>query len=85
MGGCSPLPYSGPVKNNLTGKTDKIMTTDGVYKLVGSYLKKMGIADAERFGVHALRATAATNALDHEADNAQVQESSDYTNISATK
>ena len=50
------------------------MTTDGVYKVVQSYARKIGLGDIERLGVHALCATAATNALDHEADIAKVQE-----------
>jgi integrase/recombinase XerD len=36
-------------------------------------------------GAHSLRATAATNALDHEADIAKVQESLGYANISTTR
>ena len=40
--------------------------------------------DAAGFGPHALRATAATNALDHEADIAKVQEWLGHANISTT-
>ena len=74
-----------PVKNNLTGKTDTMMTTDGVYKVVRTYLEEMGIVDTEGFGVHALRVTVATNALDHEADIAKVREWLGHANISTTK
>jgi integrase len=40
---------------------------------------------SEGFGVHSLRATAATNALDHEADIAKVQEWLGHANISTTR
>ena len=40
------------------------MTADGVYKLLQVYAEKIGLTGIERLGVHALRATAATNALD---------------------
>jgi integrase len=43
---------------------------DGVYKLVRRYALALGL----KIGAHALRATAATNALDHDADIAKVQE-----------
>jgi integrase len=39
----------------------------------------------ERFGAHSLRATAATNALDHEADIAKVQEWLGHANIATTR
>ncbi len=48
------------------------LTADGVYQLIKFYGKKVGIAVA-RFGPHAARATAATNALDAGADIAKVQ------------
>ncbi len=61
------------------------MTTDGVYKAVRYYAKKIGVGDIERLGAHALRATAATNALDHEADIAKVQEWLGHANIATTR
>jgi site-specific recombinase XerD len=78
-------PLFRPVRNNLTGKLDEPMSTDGVYKLVRSYARKIGIGDVEGLGVHALRATAATNALDHEADIAKVQEWLGHANIATTR
>jgi integrase/recombinase XerD len=78
-------PLFRPVRNNLTGKLDEPMSTDGVYKLVRSYARKIGIGGVERLGVHALRATAATNALDHEADIAKVQEWLGHANIATTR
>lgn len=54
---------------------------DGVYKIVRAYATAQGLP----VGAHALRATAATNALDHEADIAKVQEWLGLANISTTR
>jgi len=78
-------PLFRPVKNNVHKRTDTSMTTDGVYKVVQYYARKIGLGDIERLGVHALRATAATNALDHEADIAKVQEWLGHANIATTR
>ena len=51
-----------PVRNRRTGDLEKAITGGGVYKMVKDYAKKA-----------ALRATAATNALEHEADIGFVQ------------
>ena len=59
-----------PIRNNRTGELDKAITPDGIYKLVRAYSAALGF----EIGAHALRATAATNALDHQADIAKVQE-----------
>jgi integrase/recombinase XerD len=59
-----------PVKNNTTRRLEGQITADGVYKLVRAYSALLGF----EIGADALRATAATNALDHEADIAKVQE-----------
>jgi site-specific recombinase XerD len=60
------------------------ITADGVYKCVLAYAAQAKIAVAG-FGVHSLRATAATNALDHEADIAKVQEWLGHANIATTR
>ena len=78
-------PLFQPVKNNLTKTKNKSMTTDGVYKMVCSYAEQVGLGDLEGFGVHSLRATAATNALDHEADISKVQEWLGHANIATTR
>jgi integrase/recombinase XerD len=71
-----------PIKNNTTGGTlDRAITADGVYKLVRAYSALLGF----EIGAHALRATAATNALDHAADIAKVQEWLGHANISTTR
>ena len=74
-----------PVKNNSTGGTvDGAITADGIYKMVKHYAKRVGV-NIEGFGAHSLRATAATNALDHEADIAKVQEWLGHANIATTR
>ncbi|AIV50269.1 tyrosine-type recombinase/integrase [Burkholderia pseudomallei] len=64
--------------------TGTAMTGDGVYKCVRSYAARAG-AIVDGLGVHGLRATAATNALEHEADIAKVQEWLGHANISTTR
>jgi integrase/recombinase XerD len=59
----------------------KSVTPDGVYKLVRYYSALLGF----EIGAHALRATAATNALDNKADIAKVQEWLGHANISTTR
>lgn len=70
-----------PIRNNRTGGLDRTLSGDGIYKLVRGYAKQLGI----EIGVHALRATAATNALEHEADIAKVQEWLGHANIATTR
>jgi len=81
----SSSPLFQPVKDNTNGKHDKAMTADGVYKVVRKYTNAVGLKVEDGFGVHSLRATAATNALDHEADIAKVQEWLGHSNIATTK
>ena len=70
-----------PVRNNRTGRMEQAITADGVYKLVRRYSALLGF----EIGAHALRATAATNALDHQADIAKVQEWLGHANIATTR
>ena len=70
-----------PIRNNCTGTLEKAITPDAVYKLVRQYSTELGFA----IGAHALRATAATNALDHQADIAKVQEWLGHANIATTR
>ena len=61
------------------------ITPDAIYRnVVMHYAKRVGIT-VELFGPHALRATAATNALEHDADIAKVQEWLGHANISTTR
>jgi integrase/recombinase XerD len=73
-----------PVKNNTGGTMEEAMTADGIYKMVKHYAKRGGV-NIEGFGAHSLRATAATNVLDHEADIAKVQEWLGHANIATTR
>jgi site-specific recombinase XerD len=74
-----------PLFMPLRGKaTEAGLSADGIYALVGRYAKAAGI-EVAGLGVHGLRATAATNALEHEADIAKVQQWLGHANISTTK
>jgi integrase/recombinase XerD len=78
-------PLFRPVKNNRSGRLDKPLDPSGVYRsVVVHYGKKAGL-EVAGFSPHALRATAATNALDHGADIAQVQEWLGHANIATTR
>ncbi len=69
------------VSNNRADKAERAITADGIYKLVRAYSAQLGF----QIGAHALRATAATNALDHQADIAKVQEWLGHANIATTR
>ncbi|MDB5773597.1 MAG: site-specific recombinase XerD [Burkholderia sp.] len=55
------------LKNNRHQNGRASITPDGIYKMLAGYATSLKI-DVAGFGPHALRATAATNALDHDAD-----------------
>jgi len=67
--------------NNRVVGSQKAITPDAVYKIVREYSDRLGF----KIGAHALRATAATNALDHQADIAKVQEWLGHANIATTR
>ena len=69
------------VSNNRVAGSQKAITPDSVYKMVREYSSALGF----KIGAHALRATAATNALDHQADIAKVQEWLGHANIATTR
>lgn len=58
-----------PVSNNTRG-AGRAITPGGVYQMLAKYAAGVGI-EVDGFGPHALRATAATNALEHNADIAK--------------
>lgn len=73
-----------PIRNHVHDNTRASITPDGVYKMLLAYAKTVQI-QVQGFGPHALRATAATNALENEADIAKVQEWLGHANISTTR
>lgn len=74
-----------PVKNNRGSGLDKPLSTDAVYQnIIRKYAKEAG-CDFVGFSPHSLRATAATNALEHGADIAKVQEWLGHANIATTR
>jgi len=70
-----------PIRNNRIRRLERALTGDGIYRLVRAYSAQLGFT----VGAHALRATAATNALDHQADIAKVQEWLGHANIATTR
>ncbi len=70
-------PLFRPVRNNRTKELNKALHPNAVYENIVRHYGEIG--------VHSLRATAATNALDHEADIAKVQEWLGHANISTTR
>ena len=74
-------PLFRPLRGRQTGAG---ISANGLYALVGQYAKAAGI-EVAGLGVHGLRATAATNALEHEADIAKVQAWLGHANISTTR
>jgi site-specific recombinase XerD len=70
-----------PVHRNRGDAGLTAVTPDAVYKMVRAYSAALGF----EIGAHSLRATAATNALDNQADIAKVQEWLGHANISTTR
>lgn len=77
--------HKAPLFVPLRGRqTSAGITVNRIYAIVGAYAKAAGIEVAGP-GVHGLRATSATNALEHEADIAKVQVWLGHANISTTR
>jgi integrase/recombinase XerD len=78
-------PLFRPVRNPRAGYTATALTPGGVYsEVVVRYMRQVGIA-GENMGPHALRATAATSALENNADIVKVQEWLGHASISTTR
>lgn len=76
---------NGPLFRSIRGRTtDNAVTANGIYTVVAQWAQAAGI-NVDGLGVHGLRATAATNALEHDADIAKVQEWLGHANISTTR
>ena len=67
-------------------RANQRLSAQGVYKdVVLKYGAEIGIVGMALFGPHVMRATAATNALEHGADIAKVQEWLGHANIQTTR
>lgn len=76
-----------PVRNNRTGNLDRALDPGSVYQnVVKKYGAETGLSvEVKDLCVHAMRATAATNALANDADIAKVQEWLGHANVSTTR
>ncbi len=74
-----------PIKNNRTGTLEKALSADAIWRIVRKYALVANIPLSARVAPHALRATAATNALEHQVDIAKVQQFLGHANISTTR
>lgn len=78
-------PGSGPLFRSIRGRTTGAgVSANGIYTVVAQWAAVAGI-EVAGLGVHGLRATAATNALEHDADIAKVQVWLGHANISTTR
>jgi integrase/recombinase XerD len=75
-----------PVRNNTTGTLKKHIHPDSLYQIVVAYAEEVGLRKyvGGRW-VHLARATAITNALEHGADIAKVQEWAGHATIATTR
>lgn len=80
-------PLFRPVRNNRTGELDRPLNANSLYRnVVRKYGQATGLnVEVNGLCVHSMRATAATNALSHEADIAKVQEWLGHANVSTTR
>jgi len=77
-------PLFRPIVSNVTKRLDAALQPSGVYRMMKAYAKVLGIS-VDRFGPHAARATAATNAIDQGADITQVQQWLGHASVSTTR
>jgi integrase/recombinase XerD len=84
-GGEADAPLFRRVRPPKAGALAAALTPGAVYsEVVVRYMAQVGIS-GENMGPHALRATAATSALEHQADIAKVQEWLGHASISTTR
>lgn len=74
-----------PVKNNRNGNLDAHLTPHAVYQNIVHHYSKMTGIFFKGLRPHSLRATAATNAIEHGADIRMVQDWLGHANISTTR
>jgi len=81
-----PEDREAPLFRSTRIKSNKPLTPDSIYKRVSKYGRETGIAlDVDGISPHSMRATAATNALTHNADIAMVQAWLGHSDISTTR
>lgn len=74
-----------PVRNRTSSAgTRAALSTDSIWRIVTGYARQANIS-VDGFGPHSLRATAATNALEHGAEIAAVSEWLGHASISTTR
>ena len=80
-------PLFRPVRNNRTGELNRPLNPNSVYRnILRKYGTDAGVStEVNGLCVHSLRATAATNALAHDADISKVQEWLGHANVSTTR
>ena len=80
-------PLFRPVRNNRTGELNRPLNPNSVYRnILRKYGDSAGVSpEVNGLCVHSLRATAATNALSHDADISKVQEWLGHANVSTTR
>jgi site-specific recombinase XerD len=84
-GGEAERPLFRPLRNRSSAAgTQAALSADSLWRIVMSYAAKVGIGVAG-FGPHSLRATAATNALEHGADLAAVSEWLGHASVTTTR
>lgn len=86
-GNAADGPLFRPVRNNRTGELERPLNPNSIYRnVVRKYGQATGLnIEVNGLCVHSMRATAATNALSHEADIAKVQEWLGHANVSTTR
>ncbi len=80
-------PLFRPVRNNRTKELERPLNANSIYRnVVRKYGLETGLnIEVNGLCVHSMCATAATNALSHEADIAKVQEWLGHANVSTTR
>ena len=80
-------PLFRPVRNNRTGELNRPLDPNSIYRnILRHYGQLTGLTiDVNGLCVHSMRATAATNALQHDADISKVQEWLGHANVSTTR
>ena len=80
-------PLFRPVKNNRTGELNRPLNTNSVYRNIveNMALKPASTSRSTACASMRMRATAATNALSHDADISKVQEWLGHANVSTTR